>query len=378
MHGNTTKRRQADTEAGGRPESPCTIVFTGGGSAGHVTPNIALISRLREKGWDVHYIGSHDGIERQIISEIGVPYYPISSGKLRRYFDLNNLKDPFKVMRGLFQARSLLNKLKPDIIFSKGGFVAVPVVAAGKWSRIPVVIHESDMTPGLANRLSIPFASIICVTFPETLTGLPQSKAVHTGLPIREQIFTGNAERGFRKYTLIHSKPVLLVMGGSLGSRAINEAVRGQLDELTKTFQVLHICGKGNIDARYNDKSSYKQFEYVQEELPDLLAMSDLVVSRAGSTSLNEFLALKKPMLLIPLTLQASRGDQILNAQSFEAAGFCKVLPEENLSAAALLANAIDVYEHREQYIRQMDGRAHIDSLGRIVEIITEITARKN
>lgn len=354
-----------------------TIVFTGGGSAGHVTPNIALIMRLRAEGWKVHYIGSNEGIERQIIGELNIPYYAISSGKLRRYFDLKNFKDPFKVLKGFVQARSIIRKLDPDVVFSKGGFVAVPVVAASKLNKVPTIIHESDLTPGLANKLSIPFASVICVTFPETLRGLPANKAVHTGLPIREQLFTGNAERGFRTYPFVRSKPVLLIMGGSLGSKVINETVREHLEQLTEKFQIFHICGKGNVDDQFRKRSNYIQFEYIQDELPDLLAMSDLVVSRAGATALNEFLALKKPMLLIPLTLKASRGDQLLNAQSFKLSGYAEVLQEEHLTGESLLEAASQVYEEKHEYIARMSKSANINGIDRIADIITKLASQK-
>ena len=168
------------------------IILTGGGTAGHVTPNIALVPKLKEKGYDIQYIGSYDGIERKLIEDLKIPYYGIASGKLRRYFDIKNFSDPFRVIKGYGQAIRLMKKLKPSVVFSKGGFVAVPVVMAAKHCHIPVVIHESDLTPGLANKLSIPSATKVCCNFPETISHIPDGKAVLTGSPIRQELLKGN------------------------------------------------------------------------------------------------------------------------------------------------------------------------------------------
>lgn len=233
------------------------IVLTGGGTAGHVTPNIALIPRLKELGYDIHYIGTYDGIERKLIEEIGIPYYGISSGKLRRYFDVKNFSDPFRVIKGYFQAKKLMKKLKPDIVFSKGGFVAVPVVLAAKHSHIPSIIHESDMTPGLANKLSIPSATKICCNFPETMSHLPEGRAVLTGSPIRQELLTGNKLAGLKFCGFTANKPVILVIGGSLGAVAVNNAIRKILPELLKSFQVIHLCGKDKTDASLNNLEGY-------------------------------------------------------------------------------------------------------------------------
>jgi UDP-N-acetylglucosamine--N-acetylmuramyl-(pentapeptide) pyrophosphoryl-undecaprenol N-acetylglucosamine transferase len=354
-----------------------TIVFTGGGTAGHVTPNVALISRLRKEGWDIHYIGSDQGIEKELIREIGVPFHAVSAGKLRRYFDLKNFRDPFRVAKGIFEAYRCIKKIKPDVVFSKGGFVAVPVVIAGWLNRVPVVIHESDMTPGLANRLSIPFASKVCVTFPETLGALKGRKAVHTGLPIRDELLGGDANKGLRLCDFVRGKPVLLVVGGSQGSRAINEVVRDNLPSLLKRFQVVHLCGKGNAVAEYDRLPGYRQFEYATGELPHLMAMADVVVSRAGATALSEFLALRKPMVLIPLPLSASRGDQLKNAQSFAQNGYAEVLTEERLTGEELVRAVIGVYERREAYIENMNRRARQDAAGAVIDIIRRFVAQK-
>jgi UDP-N-acetylglucosamine--N-acetylmuramyl-(pentapeptide) pyrophosphoryl-undecaprenol N-acetylglucosamine transferase len=349
-----------------------TVVLTGGGSAGHVTPNLALASKLKERGWNIEYIGSGDGIERKIVEDASIPFHPISSGKLRRYFDWKNFKDPFKVMKGVYDAYRIIRKLKPAAVFSKGGFVSVPVVAAGWMSRVPVVIHESDMTPGLANKLSMPFASKVCVTFPETAPRIRGNKAVCTGLPIRKELFQGNAAKGRDLCGFHRQKPVLFVMGGSLGARSINEAVRGGLPKLLERFQIVHICGKGNEASELNSTRGYRQFEFVREELPHLLAMADLVVSRAGSTSIFELLSLRKPMLLIPLGRNASRGDQILNAESFRKSGYAHVLEDDRLSADSLVERLEILYAEKDKLINSMSEYAARDSVTAIADLIEE------
>ena len=218
------------------------IILTGGGTAGHVTPNLALLPSLKKAGYEIRYIGSYQGIERKLIEGAGIPYDGISSGKLRRYFDLKNFSDPFRVAKGYFEALHLMKRYKPDVVFSKGGFVAVPVVLAAKHYKIPVIIHESDMTPGLANKICIPSAAKVCCNFPETLIYLPKDKAVLTGSPIRAELLEGDRSAGLSYAHLDESRPVLLIIGGSLGSVAVNTAVRKILPQLLNTFQVIHIC----------------------------------------------------------------------------------------------------------------------------------------
>lgn len=353
------------------------VVFTGGGSAGHVTPNIALFGRLQAEGVKIEYIGSEQGIERQMIEGLGdVPYHPIATGKLRRYFDLKNLKDPFRVIKGALQSYRLLRRIRPDVVFSKGGFVSVPVMIGSKLNGIPAVIHESDMTPGLANKLSIPLATKVCVTFPETLSYLPKGKAVYTGPPIREELLIGNAEAGRKRCGFHSAKPIVLVMGGSLGSQAINKALRESLDDLLRTFQIAHLCGKGNIDRDCAGKAGYCQFEYIGAELPDMLAMADIAVSRAGSNAIFELLAVRKPMLLIPLSKQASRGDQILNAQSFERAGYCRILYEERLEKRTLQDEIHALWSSAEEIAERMAKRETGNSISQIVEIIRSAASK--
>lgn len=348
------------------------ILLTGGGTAGHVTPNIALIPRLRELGYEISYMGSYDGIEKKLIEEFGIPYYGISSGKLRRYFDPKNFSDPFKVLKGYGEARRIIKKLKPDVLFSKGGFVSVPVVLAARRCHVPSIIHESDMTPGLANKLAIPAAWKVCCNFPETLQYLPKEKAVLTGSPIRQELLHGDALSALKFTGLTPDKPVILVMGGSLGAAAVNEAVRKVLPTLLSDFQVVHLCGKGKLDPTLSGLSGYVQYEYINEELKDLFALADIVISRAGANSICELLALHKPNLLIPLSAAASRGDQILNARSFEKQGFSLVLEEEAITPDALLSVVRKLYNNRASFAEAMASSNQTGSIDTIIGLIEE------
>ena len=350
------------------------IVMTGGGTAGHVTPNIALFDSLQKDGYEIHYIGSYEGIEKGLIEDKKIPYYGISSGKFRRYRSWKNLTDPFRVLHGFFQARRLLGRIRPNVVFSKGGFVSVPVVMAAKTRHIPVIIHESDLTPGLANKLAMPSATKVCCNFPETLPYLPKEKAVLTGSPIRQELLHDNkqAAKDFCGFT--GDLPILMVMGGSIGSVYINNAIRGCIDTLLTKYQIIHLCGKGNIDESLKDKKGYAQFEYISENLPDLFAAADLVVARAGANSICELLALHKPNILIPLSRNASRGDQILNANSFAKQGFSAVLEEEEVTSEKLMATIDDVMAHRSKYIDAMKNSGQMNAIETIMGLIEEVS----
>lgn len=351
------------------------IIMTGGGTAGHVTPNIALMPALRNEGYEISYIGSYEGIEKRLIEEQGVSYYGISSGKLRRYFDPKNFSDPFKVLKGYSQSVKLLKKLKPDVVFSKGGFVSVPVVLAARHCKIPAIIHESDLTPGLANKLAIPGAVKVCCNFPETLNFLPKEKAVLTGSPIRQELLKGNSNHAFSLCRFSdRTKPVIMIVGGSTGSRAINTAIRGLLPELIKSYNIIHLCGKGNLDETLHSVSGYAQFEYANQELSDMFALSDLVISRAGANAICELLALRKPNILIPLSAEASRGDQILNANSFRSQGFSYVLQESELTNTALLEAIEHVFRKKENYVKAMENSSSRNSIDTIVGLILEVS----
>lgn len=346
------------------------IVLTGGGTAGHVTPNIALLPTLKANDYEIHYIGSHNGIEKKLITEQGIPYYPISTGKLRRYLDIKNFTDPFRVIKGYFEAKKTLKSLAPNVVFSKGGFVSVPVVLAAHKLGIPVIIHESDMTPGLANKLSIPSATTVCCNFPETVSMIKGGKGMLTGTPIRAELGTGNAEAGLNMCKFNNQKPVILVMGGSLGALHVNEAIRAILPRLLQKFQIVHLCGKGKVDETFYSTTGYYQFEYIDKELKDFFAAADIVVSRAGANAIFELLELNKPNLLIPLSAQASRGDQILNAKSFAASGYSMVLEEEDLTENSLYDAICELYENRQTYIEKMQNSPSRDSIKTIFSLI--------
>ena len=324
---------------------------------------------IKAAGYQISYIGSYEGIERKLIEEMGIPYYGISSGKLRRYFDPKNFSDPFRVLKGFHEAKKLLKKLKPDVVFSKGGFVTVPVVIAAKRCKIPAIIHESDMTPGLANKLCIPSAVKVCCNFPETVSSLPADKAVLTGTPIRQELLSGNADAGRKFCGFTADKPVIMVIGGAA---SVNDNVRKILPELLKDFQVVHLCGKGKTDESLKGTTGYVQYEYIQDELPDLFAMADVVISRAGANAICEIRELHKPNLLIPLSAKASRGDQILNARSFERQGFSMVLEEEEITETKLLDTIHQLYTDRQKYTEAMAGNGRVDSISKITELIEE------
>jgi len=353
------------------------IVLTGGGTAGHVTPNIALIPSLQKEGYDIFYIGSYSGIEKNLIKDLGIPYYGISSGKLRRYVDLKNITDPFRVIKGCYQAARILRKLKPDVVFSKGGFVTVPVILGAKLAGVPSIIHESDMTPGLANKISTPFASKICTAFPETKKYFPKEKVINTGTPIREELLRGNKNVGLNLCAFTPNKPILMIMGGSLGSVKINKALRGILPKLLNKYQVVHLCGKGNLDHSLDSLEGYKQFEYVKGDLPHLFAMADVIISRAGANAICELLALKKPNLLIPLSANASRGDQVLNAKSFNKHGYSYILDEDDMTETSLLKAINYVYENRNSQLKAMSTSEISNGVSNVLNVINSTLKSK-
>lgn len=323
------------------------IILTGGGTAGHVTPNLALIPRLLADGWDIHYIGAANSAEESLISPLPeVTFHAISVGKLRRYFDVKNFTDPFRVVKGIRQATGIVRRLKPNVVFSKGGFVSVPVVYGAKLNGVPVVTHESDMTPGLANKLCLPFTMVQCCTFPEAVK-YAHGKGVHTGSPIRPEILKGDKREGLRRFGFNETRPVLMVVGGSSGAQAINQVIWQVLPQLTENFQVLHLCGKGNLTSVYEGTANYVQREYLNEEMADAYACADILVSRAGSNALCEILAARKPALLIPYPKGASRGDQLLNAESFRARGFSHVLLQEDMTPQTLIQAIEHLYHER-------------------------------
>lgn len=354
------------------------IIMTGGGTAGHVNPNLALIPSLEKNGFEVKYIGSKDGIEKEIVKDKNIPYYGISSGKLRRYFDIKNFSDPIKVVKGVFEANKIMKKEKPDVVFSKGGFVTVPVVIAASIRKIPVIAHESDMTPGLANKLSSPFCDKLCVTFRESLKYIKGNKGVLTGSPIREEILKGSRVKGLKFCGFNGDKEILFIMGGSLGSKIVNSVIRDNLDELLKDFDIIHICGKDNLDKNLSNKKGYKQYEYVKEELPDLMMAADFIISRAGANSIFEFLVLNKPTLLIPLSRKASRGDQILNANSFKKEGYALVIEEEEITNESFMSKVKELKNSKKELTKNMkNGKTKMGNEAVLEVIMTEIKNKK-
>ncbi len=346
------------------------IVMTGGGTGGHVTPNLALIPRLQADGWEVHYIGGADSAEQELISRVpGVTFYTVAVGKLRRYFDLKNFSDPFRVIKGIAQARSIIHKIRPNVVFSKGGFVSVPVVYGAKLNGVPVVTHESDLTPGLANKLCLPFAAAQCCSFPEAVK-YAKGKGVYTGTPIRPEVLQGKREDGRRRFGLLGNLPVLMVMGGSSGAQAINDCLREALPALTGTFQILHLCGKGNYAPELEDTPNYVQCEYLNEEMADAYACADVMVSRSGSNSLCEILALRKPALLIPYPASASRGDQIMNAESFSKRGLSRVLDQADMTAETLTRGIQELYRDRGMLLDAMAAEGISNGLDAVLSQI--------
>ena len=376
------------------------IVLTGGGTAGHVTPNLALLPGLRERGFEILYIGSLEGIEKTLMENAGVEYRGIPTGKFRRYSGVSTIKKAGNVFRGFYEAAKerrevdrqnrkdlnnvvegrrealdLIREFEPDIVFSKGGYVSVPVVAAAHKLGVPAIIHESDMTPGLANRLVFRYAEKICCNFPETLSFLPHEKGVLSGSPIRDELLSGSREAGLEFAGFSGEKPVLLMIGGSMGARRLNETLRAALDAILKDFDVIHLCGKGNLSEALEGTPGYVQYEYISEELKDLFAAADIVFSRAGANAICELLALKKPNLLVPLSKAASRGDQILNARSFEKQGFSMVIEEEFLTPESLVSSLKKLYADRAVYTAAMEKSPLQNGVSTVLSLIDELTA---
>lgn len=330
------------------------ILFTGGGSGGHVTLNLGLIPLFQQAGWDVLYIGSKNGIENELIKKIkGVRYYSIETGKLRRYFSKENFKDLLRVPLGIFQAWRIIRKEKPDVIFSKGGFVSFPVVLGGYLSGCKkIYMHESDVTPGLANKMSLPFVSTFFTTFSDTADYVTnKAKVKNVGPVLTDRLENGSAESARDLCFFNSDKPVIMFVGGSLGAKSINNAVIKNLETLLEKYQIIHICGKGqSLRAKCE---GYMPFEFVDKEFKDLMALADVVVSRSGSNAIFELLSQKKPMLLVPLPSTSSRGEQSLNAKSFKKQGFAEILTDEEVTDK-LVQKVNEVYKYRGDYIKNM------------------------
>ena len=336
------------------------VLFTGGGTAGHVLPSVPLIEGCLRKGSAIHYIGSKNGIEHKLISDFNVQFHHIASGKFRRYFSLKNFTDIFRIIWGCCQAFYILGKVRPQVIFSKGGYVTLPVVVMGWLWRIPVIAHESDMSLGLANRLAYPFVKHMCHAFPLT-NRTHREKCLYTGLPLRAEILHAKAQKGRRFLGLPETgRPILLILGGSAGSKFINTMVDNHVEQWCESFSVVHICGEGH--ERQNEKSQkiegYQQFAYLKSEIGDIMAAAEIVISRAGATVIHELLALKKATIFIPLPETVSRGDQVRNAQFLVQQKVACMLKQEDIEKdASLVDSTIEhVAKHKDAMLSSMQA----------------------
>jgi len=345
-----------------------SIVLTGGGSAGHVTPNLALVPYLEEKGYSLHYIGTASGIEHELIKDL--PYHIIEAGKLRRYASKENIKDFFRIFKGYRQAKAILREIMPKLVFSKGGFVSVPVVWAASKLKIPVVIHESDYSPGLANRLCVKKAKKVCLSFDSELS--QDDKYVFTGSPVRKELLGGDRSRGLDMLGFSGKKPVLLIMGGSLGAKAVNDVVDSSIGELTKRYSIVHMRGKGNLNKALDAFSGYRQYEFMSDGLPDIFAAADIALSRAGANAIFEYLALRIPPLLVPLPLSASRGDQIQNAEYFKKHGYAMVLEQESMNNDTLLSLLEELYSKKDTFVQNMLAGPGANGTENVLKVIYE------
>lgn len=353
---------------------PKHVVFTGGGTAGHVIPSIPVIERVLEDGLHVSYIGSKSGLEERLVQGLNIGYYGITTGKLRRYLSRDNVVDAFRVFIGIYQSFWLIRKLKPVVVFSKGGYVAFPVVFAAWLNRVPIVAHESDLTPGLANRLSMPFVETLCQTFADS--NLKGKRILVTGTAVRPALRNGDAGRGRDWLNAPADARILVIVGGSLGAEAINAVVRQTLPELTADYFVVHVCGEGKVDDQL-DRPNYQQYEYISESWGDVLACADLVISRSGANTLYELLALRKLNILIPLSARASRGDQIENAQWSERHGWSFVVPEEMLTRDSLIQALQFIERDREYWRNNLETFEVRDSVTLIYNELGRVSLRR-
>ena len=344
------------------------IILTGGGTAGHVTPHLAILPYLKNDFNSIYYIGSENGIEKDIITQANIPYYSVPCAKLNRSFCLNNFKLPLKLIAGYKKAGKILDNLKPDIIFSKGGYVSVPTILAAKKRKIPIIAHESDYTIGLANKLTAKYCKKVLTSFKETAQTLKNGEYV--GPPIRKKLLTANTKDAINHFGFLGDKPILLITGGSQGATAINNAVRNSLNDLLPKFDILHICGKGNLDKNINRKG-YFQTEYLSN-IELAFNICSVCISRAGSNTVFELLALKIPSILIPLPKGNSRGDQVLNAEYFQRLGLVSVLPQNVLTKDSLVYAVNYTYANRHNLKRNLEKANITDSSRQISRILID------
>lgn len=348
-----------------------TIILTGGGTAGHCTPHLAILPYLKNNFDNIYYIGSENGIEKQIISDYNIPYYSVPCEKLRRNFTLKNLTIPFKVLSGIINAGKILDKLKPDVVFSKGGFVSIPTVIAAKKRHIPVIAHESDYTIGLANKISAKYCKKVLTSFPETAKQIKNGE--HVGSPIRNSLFSVKKDDAIKRFGFDGKKPIILITGGSQGSKAINNAVKDSLDDLLPKFDIIHVCGKGNSSKLI--RTGYYEIEYLSD-MENAFCAATVCVSRAGSNTVFELMSKKMPCVLIPLPKNVSRGDQILNAEYFEKLGLATVLPQESLTPNSLVHYVNSAYTNRFNTLRTFEKFPINDASKKIADILISFIKR--
>ena len=347
-----------------------TIVLTGGGTAGHIMPNIALIDELKKHFDNIYYIGTN-GMEKDIVKSNNIPFFEIKAYKFTRKLSPKLFLLPFRVLYSINQAKKVLKKLRPNVIFSKGGYVSIPVAIAGKKLDIPVVTHESDLTLGLANKIIAKYSKFVCLSFYSEK--YKNKKFVCTGSPIRKEIFSGNAQNVLKNIDFNKNLPNLLFVGGSLGAKAINDFVTFNLDELTKKYNILHITGKNYPQKTHKN---YKSVPFAPN-IQDYFACADIVISRSGANTIFELCAIEKPMLLIPLPKGNSRGDQVENAKYFEQKHLCYMLEQKDLNIQNLTTYIDKTLKNKQTFIKNMHILSIKNANKRIVDIILSCVKRE-
>jgi UDP-N-acetylglucosamine--N-acetylmuramyl-(pentapeptide) pyrophosphoryl-undecaprenol N-acetylglucosamine transferase len=322
------------------------VAFTGGGSGGHIYPGLALAASLRLTGnVRIIWIGSTSPLDRNIVEGAGIPFFAIKSGKLRRYFSLKNIADIFHILAGYVQAKKILKKERPALLFSKGGFVSVPPCAAARSLNIPLITHESDFSPGLATKINSFFADKVCLSYAETrkfFSPKTAAKTVVTGNPVRDVFREADARKGFAFLGIPETEKVLLVLGGSQGAKEVNNLVRAALPVLTRYFTVVHQTGTADFaDLEPYRSEKYHPYAYIKEEMPDVVSCAHLVLGRAGAGTVWESAVCGKPLVLVPLAGSGTRGDQVENARYFEQKGAAAVLVHPTAEALAAKIEAL-------------------------------------
>lgn len=347
------------------------ILLTGGGTAGHVMPHLALMSDFRKYFKDIVYVGSISGMEKDIIKkQKDITYHEIVTTKFVRRKIWKNLLIPFKLIKAIHQSKKIIKQEQPSVVFSKGGYVSLPVVIASKRCKVPVVAHESDLEMGLANKLSKPYAKVICTTFEKTSERC--KKAIWTGSPIRKDMIKSKQE-AMKNLDINTSLPILAITGGSLGSRFINNKIWDEIYNLTTEFYVLHLTGKNNINQKLLNIPNYKQIDFTMD-IGSVLSASDIIVSRAGSNTIFELAVMHKPMLLIPLPKGNSRGDQVDNAKYFNSQGFANFVTEEQLEKQTLKNHIMQTYKERNILISNLKKSGICPGNEKIIKIILQNT----